>query len=238
MRLRSAPARRLRIGLAAAAVSVGTALPMPTDAGAQTGVDPRLVEAIDWYTGVAGRVDDARAARFLDEAVQAGGPLAVMWLARVHSRGRMGFEHDEAAARRIASGVFADVRRLAASGSTEAAFLMGTAYDEGLGVAPDPLEALRWYRVAAHAGHVLAAHNVGNVHRDGRGVPADPALAVVWWLRAAHAGDVIPALRLGEAYEAGRGVVADPARARQWYARAAAAGNAEAAAALERLSSG
>lgn len=203
--------------------------------GAATSATPTLLEAIEWYTGVTGRVDDDRARTLLLEAASdASDPLARMWIARVHARGRMGFEPDEERARSIGAEVLPAIRRLAAAGDVEAAFLMGTAYDEGLGVGIDYPEALRWYRRAAASGHVLAAHNVGNVYRDGRGVPVDHAAAARWWLRAARAGDVIPQLRLGEAFEAGRGVTRDLAIARTWYERAAAAGNAAAAAALRR----
>lgn len=205
-------------------------------AQAPTMARPGLLEAIDHYTGVTGRVDDDRARRMLEEvAVDGNDVLARMWLARVYSRGRMTFERDEARARRIAGDVIHHVRTLASRGDVEATFLMGTAYDEGLGVEVDFAEGLRWYRRAAHQGHVLAAHNVGNVYRDGRGVEVDHARAAMWWLRAARAGDVIPALRLGEAYEAGRGVPLSLEDARFWYGRAAAAGNAQAAEALQRL---
>ena len=215
--------------------AVGLLLPSPVSA--QTQADPRLLEAIDWYTGTAGHVDDARAKALLEEvSADEEDSLARMWIARVLSRGRMGFERDEERARTIGAAVIAEVRTLAALGDVEAAFLMGTAYDEGLGFDVDDLEAMRWYRRAAHRGHVLATHNVGNMHRDGRGVDVDHAAAAMWWLRAARAGDVIPALRLGEAYEAGRGVPANLAHARSWYEKAAAAGNATAAEALTRLS--
>lgn len=208
----------------------------PTLATAQTQADPRLLESIDWYTGVAGRVDDERAKALLEEVTAVDtDALARMWLARVHSRGRMGFEQDEGRARAISQEVIAEIRTLAASGDVEAAFLMGTAYDEALGVAVDYVEAMRWYRRAAHRGHILATHNVGNMHRDGRGVDSDHATAAMWWLRAARAGDVIPALRLAEAYEAGRGVPQSVEEARYWYEKAAAAGNATAAEALTRL---
>ena len=208
----------------------------PALAAAQTQADPRLLESIDWYTGVAGRVDDELAKALLDEVAAVDTDvLSQMWLARVHSRGRMGFERDERRARTISAGVISEIRTLAASGDVEAAFLMGTAYDEALGVDVDYQEAMRWYRRAAHRGHVLATHNVGNMHRDGRGVDVDHATAAMWWLRAARAGDVIPALRLAEAYEAGRGVPQSVEDARDWYETAAAAGNATAAEALTRL---
>lgn len=204
--------------------------------GRTTTADVRLLRAIDLYTGVAGRVDDDEARRLLGEAAtEERDVLARMWIARVHSRGRMTFQRDDARARSIASELLPAVRSLAAAGDVEALFLMGTAYDEGLGVPVDHPEAMRWYRRAAARGHVLAAHNVGNMYRDGRGVDADPRAAVRWWLRAARAGDAIPALRLGEAFEAGRGVSRDVERARYWYGRAARAGNEEAEDALRRL---
>ena len=197
--------------------------------------DPALVEAIDWYTGVAGSVDDARAHELLEQAVDRGGPLELMWLARVHSAGRMGFPRDEDRARGIAAEVIGEVERAAEAGVLEAVFLMGTAYDEGLGKPVDPGQAAIWHRRAAERRHVLGAHNLGNQYAAGRGVEEDPALAAEWWLRAAERGDAITQLRLGEAYESGRGVPLDLDRAREWYSRAAAAGNAQAREALERL---
>ncbi len=197
--------------------------------------DPVLLEAVDWYTGVAGSVDNERARQLLEEAIAGGGPLATMWLARVHSTGRMGFPRDEERAREIADGVIREVQRAAESGVLEAVFLMGTAFDEGLGKPVDHERAAQWHRRAAERGHVLGAHNIGNQYSEGRGVAVDPALAVEWWTLAAERGDAITQLRLGESYEAGRGVTRDLDIARDWYARAAAAGNAEAQEWLERL---
>ena len=204
---------------------------------APTDPHPALVEAVDWYTGVAGAVDNDRARELLEEAVAGGGPLAMMWLARVHSTGRMGFPRDEEQARDIARGVIRAVQRAAESGVLEAVFLMGTAYDEGLGKPVDHELAAVWHRRAAERGHVLGAHNIGNQYSEGRGVAEDPEQAVVWWTRAAERGDAITQLRLGESYEAGRGVTRDLDAAREWYGRAAAAGNQDARAALERLGS-
>lgn len=201
-----------------------------------TAATSELLEAIDLYTGVSGIVDDERARELLEgAAADSSDVLARMWIARVHSTGRMTFPRDQALARSIAASVIDDLRALADRGDVEAIFLMGTAYDEGLGYAVDHPAAMGWYLRAAARGHVLAAHNVGNMHRDGRGVPASMAEATIWWLQAAQAGDVIPALRLGEAYEAGNGVPRDLDAARHWYGVAAAAGNAAAAEALERL---
>ncbi len=217
------------VGLLAASASVQDAVPR---------VDPRLVDAIGWYTGTGGTVDDARARLLVEAAARDGDVLGRMWLARAYSRGRMGLPRDEARAKAMAAIVVEAVRRQADRGSAEAQFLVGTAFDEGLGVAEDPVAALEWFRRAAAQDHTLAQHNLGNAFAAGRGVTADAAEAVRWWLKAGEKGDAVVQLRLGESYERGTGVPRDPAQARRWYTDAAGRGNAQAKAALERLGGG
>ena len=217
------------VGLLAASASVQDAAPR---------VDPRLVDAIGWYTGTAGKVDDPRARVLVEAAARDGDVLGRMWLARAYSRGRMGLPRDEARAKSMAAIVLDAVRRQADRGSAEAQFLVGTALDEGLGVPEDPAAALEWFRRAAAQDHTLAQHNLGNAFAAGRGVTADAAEAVRWWLKAGEKGDAVVQLRLGEAYEHGTGVPRDPAQARRWYTDAAGRGNAQAKAALERLGGG
>ena len=202
---------------------------------AQPTADLRLVEAIGWYTGTRGLVDEVKARTLIESAAFEGNVLARMWLARMYSRGRMGYPKDEAKAHAIADVLVDAVRRQAAAGTVEAVFLMGTACDEGLGVPEDPAAAFEWFSKAAAAGHTLAEHNLGNAYAAGRGVVADPVQAAAWWLKAATKGDAVPQLRLGEAYEAGRGVAKNLDEARRWYGEAAQRGNADAAGALKRL---
>ena len=217
------------LGAVVSLLAVAACAPPPVEP------DPALLEAVDWYTGVAGQVDEARARELLSAVADRGDPLGLMWLARVHSTGRMGFPHDEERARDLAGTVIQEVQRAAESGVLEAVFLMGTAFDEGLGKPVDPVRAASWHRRAATRGHVLGAHNLGNAYAAGRGVARDDARAVEWWTRAAEQGDAITQLRLGEAYEAGRGVAPDLIQAREWYGRAADAGNRQALEARERL---
>ena len=201
---------------------------------AQT-VDPKLEESVGWYTGTAGRIDNALAKKLLLEAAEDGDPISRMWIARVYSRGRMNFERDEGQARTIASELIDHIESLAENRVAEAVFLMGTAYDEGLGKTADIETAVQWYRRAADLGHGLARHNLGNVYFEGRGVAQNDSLAVHWWTMAAEGGDTIPQLRLGTMYEEGRGVARNLTEARRWYGLSAARGNADARAALERL---
>ena len=92
----------------------------PLIAQTSTAADLRLLEAIDLYTGVAGHLDDAGAGELLLAAAgDEDDALTQMWIARVHSRGRMGFERNETRAREIAGRVITSVRSLAARGDVD-----------------------------------------------------------------------------------------------------------------------
>ncbi len=199
-------------------------------------VDPLLVESIGFYIGSGGSVDDTRAHELLLAAAADEDPLSMMWLARCYSEGRMEFDRDRRRAREIAATVIDEVRRLAEHNVAEAAFLMGTAYAEGLGVESDQEAAFRWYFRAANLDNALAAHNLGNAYREGDGMPRDSKVAAFWYHRAAEQGDALPMFWLGEMYEHGEGVELDLEQARRWYAESADRGRADAQAALDRLS--
>jgi TPR repeat protein len=194
-----------------------------------------LAEAIKWYTGEMGMVDDRRARQLLESAVETGEPLAMMWLARVYSTGRMTFPADKPKAVTIAESVIAEIETLAHNANTEAMFLMGTAFAEGLAKPIDHSLAVFWYRQAADKGNTLAIHNMGNVYASGTGVPQSDEQAVKWWREAATKGDAIPQLRMATMYEQGRGVKRDLEQAVGWYSQSADRGNQAAAAALVRL---
>lgn len=138
-------------------------------------VDPNLVESIRWYTGEVGRVDDGRARGLLEIAAADSDPLSMMWIARVHSTGRMGYPADKPRAVEVAKTVIEQVEAMAHAGNGEAQFLLGTAFAEALGKPRDDVAAALWYRLAADNGHVLAAHNMGNIHFSGTGVAQDDA---------------------------------------------------------------
>ncbi len=198
-------------------------------------MDPLLVEVIGYYTGSGGQMDDARAHDLLLEAVADGDVLSRMWLARVYSRGRMMFERDDTRARQIAAEVIDDVRRLANGNHHEAAFLMGTAYAEGLGVDEDQELAMAWYFRAADLGNMLAQHNLGNAYHEGINVPVDPGMAAYWFHAAAEQGDALPMFWLGQLYEHGEGVAQDREKALHWYRESAQRGRVDAREALARL---
>ena len=198
-------------------------------------MDPLLVQVIGLYTGTSGKVDDPHAHELLLDAAADGDALSQMWLARVYSRGRMLFEEDRAKAGELAAAVIDDVRRLADADHAEAAFLMATAYAEGLGVEASQETSMAWYFRAADLNNALAQHNLGNAYREGNGAPRDDDMAAYWYHRAAEQGDAWPAYWLGVMYENGEGVPRDREEALRWYRDSAGRGNSDAKQALARL---
>jgi TPR repeat protein len=81
------------------------------------------------------------------------------------------------------------LRPLAESGNVRAQGLLGFAYESGLGVSRDDIEAAKWYRRGADTGDDIAQFNIGIMYRDGRGgLPRDPVRAYLWLDSAAVRG--------------------------------------------------
>ncbi len=74
---------------------------------------------------------------------------------------------------------------LAEGGDDDARVIVGEIYERGIGVPPDPAEALRWYEPAAKNGNRRAQINLGFLYETGLGVAADPRAALAWYRRAA-----------------------------------------------------
>ncbi|MCA3262140.1 MAG: sel1 repeat family protein [Telmatospirillum sp.] len=114
-------------------------------------------------------------------------------------------------------------------GDPEAQFMLGRISDEGgNGVALDPREALRWYRLAATKEYPKALYAIARAYATGRGVDADPQQAINYLTRAANV-DFTPALLdMASLFDGGRGIDRDRAQAFALYKRAAELGNTEA----------
>jgi TPR repeat protein/dipeptidyl aminopeptidase/acylaminoacyl peptidase len=106
--------------------------------------------------------------------------------------------------------------------------LLGTIHENGLGVAKNEAEAVRWYLKAAGAGAGPASTALGRMYASGRGVARDDAEAIRWFQRGADAGDADAMERLGWMYESLSPPTRDYLTAVRWYRRASGAGNAQA----------
>ena len=90
------------------------------------------------------------------------------------------------------------------------------------------LEAMKWYRSAAEAGHRAAQAALGGIFIDEDSPFYDVAEGFRWMIRAAEQGHRGVQYFLGVHFATGEMVEADPKRALYWYGKAAAAGDAEA----------
>lgn len=113
-------------------------------------------------------------------------------------------------------------RQAVDAGHVRAMVSVGSACQDGDGVAKDPAEAARWYRKAMESGSDVAAFNLALLYRDGNGVPQDKAEAVRLLQTAFDRGYASAGVTIGRAYEIGQmGLETDHAEAVRWYRKAA-----------------
>ncbi len=65
---------------------------------------------------------------------------------------------------------------------------LGTDFELCLQIGDGPIEAIKWYRLAAAQGHTDAQLKLGEIYQQGRGVPPDDMLAYMWFDIAAKHG--------------------------------------------------
>lgn len=128
--------------------------------------------------------------RKFEELDKKGEIRATMWLARIYFRGRMGLSSEPFVAQEMAHGVLSGIIKLAEKGDNEAQFLLGSAYQEGLGVDADVEQAKKWLTRAADAGHITALNNLGSMVLQGQGFEPDLKKARELYSRAAAKGSV------------------------------------------------
>lgn len=127
------------------------------------------------------------------------------------------------------------VKPLAEGGDPFAQFTMGQFAESGSGMAKNPREAVRWYRLASDAGQTDAMTNLGYLYEQGRGVPQDYKEAVRLYAKAAEAGNPVAQTNLATTYAEGKLVKQDFAQAAQWFRKAATQGDAQAQFNLARM---
>ncbi len=122
----------------------------------------------------------------------------------------------------------ANVRTAAEGGVAEAQAVYGQMLLDGIGVAADPREGLRWFCRAADQGHALAINMVGRCYELGWGVAVDKARAAAWYKAAALRGLDWGMYNYATLLALGDGVAEDREAALDWLRKAAAMGNAKA----------
>ncbi len=105
-------------------------------------------------------------------------------------------------------------------------------FPNGISVAQDHPEALRWSLAAAEQGLAGAQAIAGMMYARGLGCEVDYAAARHLYLKAAEQGEATAEFGLGVLYANGFGVEIDLPAAAGWYEKAAAKGHSDAQAAL------
>ncbi len=100
--------------------------------------------------------------------------------------------------------------------------LLGELYNQGLGVAQNPVKAADWYKLAAKQNDPAAMSSLGLMALDGRGVPRDPKAGRRWLEQAAALGSPTASYNLGLILIA-TGAPADEAEAAKQFRKAAEA---------------
>lgn len=97
---------------------------------------------------------------------------------------------------------------------------LGVCLSDGVGVAQDKKEAVRWFRKAAVNGNALAQSALGTCYFIGSGVEQDKREAVKWFTKSAEQGFSVMQYMVGTCYENGEGVEKDKNEAVKWYTKA------------------
>ena len=114
----------------------------------------------------------------------------------------------------------------AEAGDAEEQRNLGAMYELGFGVAPNDVEAARWYRKAAEQGNAAAQRDLGVMYAYGKGVERDDEAAATWYRKAAEQGDTQAQYNLAGMYAYGNGVAEDLVLAYMWLNLAREQGNA------------
>ncbi|KAF8926443.1 hypothetical protein BGZ58_011177 [Dissophora ornata] len=161
--------------------------------------------------------DYTKSVKWFQMAADKGYAPAQVALGILHLYGGMGVPQDFGRALDKLQGA-------ANQGHIEACTILGRAYFNGICVAENNEEAMRWFREAAERGNGEAQSYIGIMYYHGRGVEQDYAESKKLMSLAAAQGESIAYVYLGEMYQLGRGVPRDTTEAVKWWLKAAEEG--------------
>jgi tRNA A-37 threonylcarbamoyl transferase component Bud32 len=116
-------------------------------------------------------------------------------------------------------------RMAAIQGRADAQNNLARAYQDGIGVEPDPEKAARWFREAAEQQFILSQNSLGMCYRNGDGVERDPDEAEKWFLRAADQDDATAMFNLAVLHSREEFGKLDEGKARDYFHKAAERGD-------------
>lgn len=159
-----------------------------------------------------------RAIELFQKSAANGDPIAQFGLGIITAKGD-GLPQDEAKARELVQGA-------ADKGLPDAQNAVGGWYSEAyFGVAKDPAEAVRWWKLAADNGSAFSQLSLGQAYRDGKGVPKDANKALEWYSLSAAQGLWPAQFFIGMEYLKSHNAFADNVLAYAWLNLGSAKGD-------------
>jgi TPR repeat protein len=155
--------------------------------------------------GIGAPINMPEAIRLYRESAASGNALAKARLARIYFGGN-GVVANTAEAERLSKGIFPKLLSAAEKNDAVSQLCVGTMYLDGLGVARDGAEGVKWLRKAADQNLPLAMGNLGVAYENGIGVERDLSEALKWYGDGAIRGCAMAQAYLANFYHSGRGV--------------------------------
>ena len=121
-----------------------------------------------------------------------------------------------------------ELERAAEQGGADEQLILGTLYDNGLGVTKNYQKALKWYQKSAEQGQADAQFSLGKMYEEGHGVKQNYTEAIMWYRKAAEQDSADAQFSLGIMYVNGLGVTKDERKAEELIRKAAEKGHANA----------
>ncbi len=116
---------------------------------------------------------------------------------------------------------FKEYEQCARMGHSGCQLMLGTLYNDGLGVVKDLNKARELYEKSARKNNSNAIYNLGVLYLNGSGVKKDMAKAHELFLKSANLGYPEAQFNLGATYYNGMGVKKDNSTALKWFRKAA-----------------
>lgn len=187
-----------------------------------------------YYEGDGVEKNCEEAIRCHRKAAELGEPEAV-WTMGHRYLSAEGVTRDEAEANRF---FISAAKLLLAKGDClerSEKYILGSLYDDGLGVAQDFEKAATLYEAAAKEGSPEAYYGLGKLYHEGRGVVHDFLRAADCFRKSADAGFSLALQALAIMHFRGQGVPMDIRESERLYRLAADAGEPDAVSVVERI---
>lgn len=163
-----------------------------------------------------------------EQGIDSGATEALHWLQKAADAGKTQAWYDLGFIYANTAGVKKDLLRAinywktgAEKGNADCQFSVGLVYQAGEripgGVKADPVEAVKWYRLAAEQHNTEAIQHLAMMNSMGMGIEQDNSEAIKWFRKGAELGDADCLWGLGHCYLDGRGAPQDSVLAYALY---------------------